>query len=77
MGPGTLVTEREDCVLVSVTIVDWLGNKTLVGGFIPQFATVTLDTELGARPVVDCFDNRARPHWRTAAKIPLPRSQDL
>jgi len=74
---GCVVAEREDCVIVSLTNVDWLGAKTLIGGFIPSQATVMLEAELGDRPVIDNFDNRARPHWKTAAEIPLPRPQDL
>jgi hypothetical protein len=74
---GCVMIEREDCVLVSLTIVDWLGAKTRRGGFTRSHATVALQTELGQRAVVDCSENRARPHWRTAAAVALPRPQDL
>jgi hypothetical protein len=74
---GHVVAEREDCVIVSLAIVDWLGAQTLIGGFTPSFVTVMLEAELGARPVIDNFDNRTRPHWKTAAEVPLPRPQDL
>jgi hypothetical protein len=74
---GSVVAEDTDCVIVSLMIVDWLGAKTLVGGVIPSHATVTLQTELGDRTVVDNFDNHPRPHWKTAAAVPVPRPQDL
>jgi hypothetical protein len=74
---GCVVAEREDCVIVALTIVDGLGAKTLIGGFTPSHLSVELDAELGDRAVVDNFDNRARPHWKTAAEVPLPRPQDL
>ena len=74
---GCVVAERKDCVLVSLSILDWLGAKTLIGGFIPCHATVTLDGELDDRNVIDNFDNRVRSHWKTAAEIPLPRPQDV
>lgn len=74
---GCLVAEDNDCMIVSLMIVDWLGNKTLIGGFTPTHATVTLQAELGDRAVIDNFDNHARPHWKTAAEVPLPRPQDL
>jgi hypothetical protein len=64
-------------VIVSLMIVDWLGNKTLIGGFTPCDTTVTLNSELGDRAVIDNFDNHARPHWKTAAEVTLPRPQDL
>lgn len=74
---GCVAIERDDCVLVSLTIVDWLGAKTPIGGFVASHATVALDSELGQRAVIDCAENRARPHWTTAAALPLPRPQDL
>ena len=74
---GCVVAERENCVIASLTILDWLGAKTLIGGFTPCHATVTLDEDLGARRVIDNFDNSVRPRWKTAAEIPLPRPQDL
>lgn len=74
---GCVVAEEDDCVIISLMIVDWLGNKTLIGGYTPTHATVTLQAELGDRAVIDNFDNHARPHWKTAAGVPLPRPQDL
>lgn len=74
---GCIAAEEPDCVIVSLTIVDWLGAKTLIGGFKPSHATVTLQAELGERVVVDNFDNRPRPHWTAAAAVALPRPQDL
>jgi hypothetical protein len=74
---GCTVAERDDRVIVALSIVDWLGAKTLIGGFTPSHAPLTLDAELGGRPVIDNFDNRVRPHWKAAAQIPLPRPQDL
>lgn len=74
---GAVVAEREDCVIVSLTIVDWLGAKTLIGGFRPSHATVPLAAELGERRVIDNHANLVRPHWKTAAKTSLPRPQDL
>jgi hypothetical protein len=32
---GVTVAERDDFVIVALSIVDWLGNKTLIGGFTP------------------------------------------
>jgi hypothetical protein len=74
---GCTVAERDDCVVVALSIVDWLGPKRLLGGFTPSHATLTLDADLAARPVIDNLDNRVRPHWKVAAQIPLPRPQDL
>ena len=74
---GCAFAQRADCVIVALSIVDWLGWKTLIGGFTPSHATVTLDAELDARPVIDNFDNHSRPHWKITAQIPLPRPQDL
>jgi hypothetical protein len=74
---GCVVAEDDNQVIVSLMIVDWLGAKTLIGGFAPSHATVALAGDLGDRPVIDNFDNRARPHWKTAAAVPLPRPQDL
>jgi hypothetical protein len=74
---GCIVAEEADCVIVSLMIVDWLGAKTLRGGFTPSHATVTLETELGGRTVIDNFANHPRPHWKDAATVPLPRPQDL
>lgn len=74
---GCVAVEDDDYVLVSLMIVDWLGMKTLIGGFTASHATVTLGNELGGRPVIDNFNNHRRPHWTTAAAVPLPRPQDL
>lgn len=74
---GHVAAELDDCVIVALSIVDWLGAKTLMGGFRPLHATVSLEAALGDRPVIDNFDNRVRPHWKTAAKTPRPRAQDL
>lgn len=60
--------ETDDGVIVQLSILDWLGAKTLIGGFIPAHATVELAAPLGDRPVIDNADNRARPHWTTASR---------
>ena len=59
---GCQVFETESMVVVSLTIKDWRGAKTLVGGFIASHATVQLREPLGDRSVIDDADNRARPH---------------
>ena len=64
-------------MIVALTILDWRGAKTLVGGFTPLHATVKLRSPLGARAVIDNSENSARPHWTAAAAINLPRPQDL
>ncbi len=74
---GCTVAEFEDSVIVALTILDWRGAKTLVGGFTPLHATVKLRSPLGARAVIDNSENSARPHWTAAAAINLPRPQDL
>src|SRR5690242_15132673 len=62
--PGTCtVVESDDGVIVQLSVLDWLGAKTLIGGFTPAHATVELAARLGDRPVIDNADNRARPHW--------------
>jgi hypothetical protein len=62
--PGTCTAaESDDGVIVQLSILDWLGAKTLIGGFTPAHATVELPAPLGDRPVIDNADNRARPHW--------------
>ena len=68
---GCVIVERDDCILVSLSIVDWLGPRTLVRGFTPSHATVTLQGDPCDRPVVDCFDNRVRPHWTTVEDAAL------
>jgi hypothetical protein len=74
---GCTATELQDSVIVALTILDWRGAKTLRGGFTPTHATVQLQSSLGERAVIDNAQNVARPHWRTAAEIRLPRPQDL
>ena len=66
------VAELEDSVIVGLTILDRRGAKTLVGGFTPSQATVTLRSPLGTRAVIDGSENRARPHWTAVASIKLP-----
>jgi hypothetical protein len=62
--PGTCTAgDSDDGVIVQLSILDWLGAKTLIGGFTPAHATVELAAPLGDRPVIDNADNRARPHW--------------
>lgn len=73
---GCTAVEREDTVIVSLTIRDWWGAKTLIGGFTPSHMTVELEGPLGRRAVIDNSENRARPHWTVAAKTKLPRPQD-
>jgi hypothetical protein len=63
---GCQVFETESAVVVSLTIRDWRGAKTLVGGFIASHATAQLSEPLGDRSVIDDADNRARPHWTDA-----------
>ncbi len=65
---GCVIAERDDCVIAALSIVDWLGAKTLAGGYRPSHATVPLSAPLGSRQVIDNFDNRVRPHWRSAAQ---------
>jgi hypothetical protein len=60
---GCQAFETESVVVVSLTVKDWRGAKTLVGGFIASHATVQLREPLGDRSVIDDADNRARPHW--------------
>lgn len=71
------VVERDDSVIVSVTILDWRGAKTLVGGFTPSHHTIELRQPVRARAVIDNAENRARPHWTEAARVPVPRPQDM
>lgn len=59
--------ETERAVIVSLTILDWRGAKTLIGGFAPAHATAELRQPLGDRIVIDDADNRTRPHWTEAA----------
>jgi hypothetical protein len=58
--------ETERAVIVSLTILDWRGAKTLIGGFVPLHATVMLREPLGDRTVIDDSENRSRPHWTHA-----------
>jgi hypothetical protein len=62
--PGRCVAvECEDGVIVALSILDWLGPKSLLGGFNPFARTVELAAPLGGRPLIDNADDRARPHW--------------
>lgn len=63
---GAHVFETEHAVIVALTVLDWRGAKTLVGGFIAAHATVQLKAPLGDRVVIDDSENRARPHWTQA-----------
>lgn len=74
---GRVVAEEADCVIVSLMIFDWLGAKTLKGGFTASHATVRLQAERGERTVVDNVANHPQPHWQDAATVALPRPQDL
>jgi hypothetical protein len=60
------VHETQDAILVALTIVDWLGAKTLIGGFTPAQATAKLKSPVAGRPVIDVAHNRSRPHWTQA-----------
>lgn len=55
--------EDDNAVVVSLTVSDWHGAKTLIGGFTPSHATVELSRPLGDRVVIDDSANRVRPHW--------------
>lgn len=74
---GCTAVERVDSVIVSLTILDWRGAKTLIGGFTPAHATVPLESPLGDRAVIDNSQNRSRQHWTIAAQTQFPRPQDL
>jgi hypothetical protein len=63
---GGQVFETEHAVIVALTILDWRGAKTLIGGFIASHATVELRAPLGDRVVIDDSENRSRPHWTQA-----------
>lgn len=67
--------ELEDSVIVALQIQDWLGAKTLIGGFIASQATVELKAPLGERSVIDNAENRARPHWTLAAQAGVGHSR--
>jgi hypothetical protein len=62
------VHETQAAIVVALTIVDWLGAKTLVGGFTPAYATATLKAPLAGRRVIDVAHNRSRPHWTQARR---------
>jgi hypothetical protein len=67
--PGRCVAaECEDGVVVALSVLDWLGAKTLRGGFTPSHATVELAAPVGDRAVIDNAANRARPHWTMASR---------
>jgi hypothetical protein len=53
-------------VIVALSIVDWRGAQTLVGGFIASHTNVQLRAPLGDRVVIDDSENRSRPHWTPA-----------
>jgi hypothetical protein len=60
--PGNCtVEEQSDRVIVSLTILDPQGPKTLAGGSKPSHATVQLTAPLGGRLVIDASDGRPRP----------------
>jgi len=58
--------ETERAVIVSLTLLDWRGAKTLIGGFVAVHATVVLREPLGDRIVIDDAENRSRRHWTKA-----------
>lgn len=60
---GCQAFEDEHAVVIALTIKDWRGAKTLIGGFTPSHATVQLSRPLGERAVIDDSANRVRPHW--------------
>ena len=51
-----------------LSVLDWLGAKTLRGGFTLSQAAVELAAPLAGRTVVGNVDNRARPHWTMATR---------
>jgi len=66
-APGSCQAfEDETSVVVSLTIKDRLGAKTLIGGFTPSHARIELSQQLDNRIVIDASANRARPHWTRA-----------
>jgi hypothetical protein len=60
---GCQASEDDGAVVVSLTIKDWRGAKTLIGGFTPSHATVTLARPFGKHVVIDDSANLVRPHW--------------
>lgn len=66
---GAVAHEDEHSVVVALSIKDWRGAKTLVGGFTPSHATVQLERPLGDRVVIDDCANRVRPHWTDAPML--------
>ena len=60
---GCQFIEDDKSVVVALSITDWRGAKTLIGGFTPCHATVRLARPLGDRVVIDDSANRVRPHW--------------
>ena len=70
--PGAChVIEEDQVVVVTLSIQDWRGAKTLVGGFTPSHATVRLSHALGDRLVIDDSANHVRPH---SSQLPPTRS---
>jgi hypothetical protein len=66
-APGSCQAFEDDTsVVVSLTIKDWLGAKTAIGGFTPSHATLDLAQPLNDRMVIDASANRTRPHWTKA-----------
>jgi len=63
---GCQAFENDRAVVVALTIKDWRGAKTAIGGFIPSHATVHLSRPLGDRVVIDDSHNRVRSHWTSA-----------
>jgi hypothetical protein len=65
--PGHCTAEENpDRVVVHLTVQAPQGFRTLIGGYRPSHATVTLATPLGDRAVIDGADGVPRPEWTTA-----------
>lgn len=66
--PGRCTAEEHpDRVVVNLTVEAPQGARTLVGGYTPSHATVTLTRPLGNRAVIDGADGAQRPAWTGAA----------
>ncbi len=63
---GCRAFENDRPVVVALTIEDWRGAKTAIGGFTPSHATGRLSRTLGDRIVIDDSHNRVRTHWTLA-----------
>jgi hypothetical protein len=71
---GTATTlEQDDCVIVSLTIVDSLLPKRQGHRPTPSHLTIDLSQPLGTRTVIDNSENRARPHWTEVPRALDPR----